>query len=125
MDNINTTISTGEPVTEQAPTTDTPGTAAALFGVCHQSIRSLAKASEISCSTVQYRVAHHIEMPVALISRDKTSFMYVGLDGKARYKVTWSKDPQTAREVIEHYRPDLLEAYDKHNPTGKYEPYKQ
>ena len=50
---------------------------------------------------------------------------FIGLDGKAYYRTTWSQDPVTARQIIEHYRPDLLEAYDKYNPTGEYRPYKE
>ena len=51
--------------------------------------------------------------------------VYIGLDGKARYKLRWSEDPQTAREVVEYYRPDLLDNYDRYNPTGEYKLYNE
>lgn len=47
---------------------------------------------------------------------------FIGLDGQARYKVPWSDEFQTTRQVIEHYTPDLLEIYDKAHPDGKWNP---
>lgn len=95
-----------------------------LLGVRYRSIRSLAKSWNVNERTLRYRLSRFIEVEVTLISKDRTTLMYIGLDGKARYKLNWSDEPQTARQVIEHYRPDLLEAYDKYNPTGEYTPYK-
>lgn len=127
MNKINTTTTTGEPVTEQAPTVDTLSTISTdLFGVCHRSIRSLAETWDISEDLLGDRLKSGMEMCVALVVKnDAVELMFIGLDGKARYKLPWSENPQTAREIIEHYRPDLLQAYDKYNPTGKYEPYIQ
>lgn len=120
----NITANTGEPVTEQAPAVDTPSTTV-LLGVCHQSIRSLSKDWEINYSTLWYRLKHGIEMCVALVAKDPVKLRFVGLDGKARYILNGSdRILYTARELIEKFRPDLLKAYDKHNPTGEYEPYK-
>ena len=51
--------------------------------------------------------------------------IFINLDGKAYYKLSWSTDPVNTRQIIAHYRPDLLEAYDKSNPTGEYRPYIQ
>ena len=50
------------------------------------------------------------------------SLIHIGLDGKAYYKVQWSQDLVTARQIVEYYRPDLIKAYDKNNPTGKWNP---
>ena len=123
MDKINTTISTGEPVTEQVPAVGTTITAQFLE-VHHPSIRSLAKTLGISYSTLRYRVAHGIEACVALVCTERVQLKFVGLDGKARYTLNGIESKlYTARELIEKYRPDLLDAYDKHNLTGKYEPY--
>ena len=70
-----------------------------------------------------------VELVIALllIDGDRSNFeaQFIGLNKIAYYKVSWSEDPVSTREIIEHYRPDLLEAYDKSNPTGKYSPYKQ
>ena len=125
MDKINTTATAGAPVTEQAPAVDTTSNTE-LFGVYHRSIRSLAETWDISDDLLRGRLNSGMEMCVALaVKNDIVELMFLGLDGKARYKLPWSKDPQTAREVIEHYRPDLLSAYDKYNPTGKYDRYKE
>ena len=67
----------------------------------------------------------NFDIDVAIISPtdECVGLKFIGLDGKARYKVNWSSRTVTARQIIEHYRPDLLDAYDKSNPTGKYNPY--
>lgn len=120
MDNQTVINTTGEPVTEQVPAVDTPSTTV-LLGACHQSTDAWDIGENLLCD----RLKSGIEMCVALVVKnDDVELQFIGLDGKARYKVTWSDEPQTARQVIEYYRPDLLSDYDKHNPTGKYEPYK-
>ena len=121
MDNQTVINTTGEPVTEQVPAVDTPSTTV-LLGACHQSTDAWDIGENLLCD----RLKSGIEMCVALVVKnDDVELQFIGLDGKARYKVTWSENPQTARQVIEHYRPDLLSAYDRHNPTGKYERYKE
>ena len=48
---------------------------------------------------------------------------YIGLDGKARYEVTWSTSLVTARQIIEHFVPQHLPMYDYICPNGEYTPY--
>lgn len=47
---------------------------------------------------------------------------YVSANFIAYYKVPWSNELKTSREVVEHYLPDLLPLYDKENPSGVYRP---
>lgn len=65
-----------------------------------------------------------IELICSLHSIKNIRLGFVGLDGQARYKVPWSEEYQTTRQVIEHKRPDLLTLYDKAHPDGKWNPYK-
>ena len=95
------------------------------FGNSSCSFTELAVKYEANYGTLRDRVKRGIEVCVALICKEYVELGFVGLDGKARYKLYWSENLQTARQIIEHYRPDLLSAYDKHNPTGKYEPYQE
>lgn len=75
--------------------------------------------------TINNRIKHGVEIPVAVVCRDyKVGLRFIGLDGKARYSLDRSNDKlYTARELVAKCRPDLIEAYDKHNPTGVYKPY--
>lgn len=93
------------------------------FGNQFESYWVMCKAYGINYGTVKLRILHRCEMCVALVSRENIKLLYIGLDGKARYKLRWSDEPQTAREVVEYYRPDLLDNYDRYNPTGKYKLY--
>ena len=103
------------------------------FGVTYPSIRKAAAAFGIPESTLRNRLKNYWDIEVALIvSTDKVTLRFMGLDGQAYYKTPWAgknldgwPNPQTARQIIEHYRPDLLDAYDKSNPTGQYHPYKK
>ena len=61
-----------------------------------------------------------IELLVLLPRLVGIAIQFIGLDGKARYKVYWSEDYQTTREIIQKFRPDLLSLYDESNPTGKW-----
>lgn len=94
------------------------------FGNSYSSIRQMVNKWNIGFGTLHNRLSIGIEICVALVAKDKVQLKFVGLDGKARYKLGNCEDPLTARQIVEYYRPDLLEAYDKYNPTGKYEPYR-
>lgn len=95
------------------------------FGNLYTSFASLANSYNKSDQTVKQRVDSGIEIAVALVAETPNlKLKFIGLDGKARYKITNFSEPLTARQIVEYYRPDLLSAYDKNNPTGKYEPYK-
>ena len=69
------------------------------------------------CVKIEVLMNRHIE-----IGLNGIELKFIGLDGQARYKVPWSKELQTMREIIEHERPDLLGLYDSSNPTGKWNP---
>ena len=97
------------------------------FGERFKSIKEMCNAYGSNLTSFYKRVSDHIETSVALVVKnDAVRLMYVGLDGKARYTLNRVKDTlYTARELIAKYRPDLLEAYDKYNPTGEYRPYQE
>ena len=105
------------------------------FGVTYPSIRKAAAAFGIPESTLRNRLKNYWDIEVALIvSTGRVTLGFMGLDGQAYYRVSWldknsekygSGNIQTAREIVEHYRPDLLDAYDKSNQTGQYHPYKK
>ena len=65
-----------------------------------------------------------LEILISVPNLRGVELRFIGLDGRARYKVPWNKELQTAREIIQHERPDLLELYDKSNPAGEYHPFK-
>ena len=105
------------------------------FGTTFKSRRQAAAAFGIPESTLRNRLKNDWDIEVALIvSTGRVTLGFMGLDRKAYYRVSWldknsaeygSGNIQTARQIIEHYRPDLLDAYDKSNPTGQYHPYKK
>lgn len=114
--NITTGTTTEKDSVNQAPSITH------FLGVYCKPIRNLAEAWHISEDLLSDRLKAHIEPCVAVLTTDYLELAYIGLDDKARYKLPWSELPVTARQIIEHYRPDLIDLYDKHNPTGKYEP---
>ena len=121
MNNQTVINTTGEPINE-APAVDTTSITCFL-GVYCKPISNLAKSWHISEDLLSDRLKEHIEPYVAVLTTDSLELAYVGLDGKARYTLNgYSNKFYTARDLVEKYRPDLLEAYDKHNPTGEYRP---
>lgn len=65
------------------------------------------------------------DIEVALLGDKRAvTLQFIGLNNKSYYRTTWSYDYVTARQIIEHYRPDLLAKYDEYNPTGEYNPYR-
>ena len=121
MNNQTVINTTGEPINE-APVVDTTSITCFL-GVYCKPISNLAKSWHISEDLLSDRLKEHIEPYVAVLTTDSLELAYVGLDGKARYTLNSNNSEYyTARELVEKYRPDLLEAYDKHNPTGEYRP---
>ena len=95
------------------------------FGGSRSSLLELASTYNVSYDTLRSRIKCSIETTVALVVKDSSVVIkFIGLDGKARYAL--NRDDSrlyTARELVEKYRPDLLEIYDKYNPTGEYRPY--
>lgn len=95
------------------------------LGNNYKSLYEMVNAYNMIYTTVLNRIRKGLEVQISLIVREaKVDLEYIGLDRRARYKISWSKNPVTARQIIEHCRPDLLSAYDKCNPTGEYKPYR-
>lgn len=96
-----------------------------ILGRQYKSVQKLAKAYGIDGSTLSYRIKSYWDFDIAyLIGTDKWARLkFIGLDNKAYYIVNWSKDEVTARQIIVHCRPELLEVYDQHNPTGEWKQF--
>jgi len=91
-------------------------------------IRALAEQRnlpfEVLCARL--RLGWDIYLALVLpaeISEKSIKFAFVSLRGNAYYKVSWSKDPVSACEIIEHYVPQELPLYDLIFDTGEYTPY--
>ena len=95
------------------------------FGTRYPSIRAAAAAFNFPESTLRFRLKHGLEPEAALVATDKETLAFIGLDAKSYCRAAWSRDLVTTREIVEHYRPDLLAAYDASNPTGRYRPYRK
>ena len=97
------------------------------LGGRYKSIKDMAKHYNINIITLYNRLGNKSDIVTALVVDSKVAlgFLFLGLDRKARYSINHANSkPYTTRELIAKYRPDLLSAYDKYNPTGKYEPYR-
>lgn len=93
----------------------------------YRSFKEMCEAYGINADTVYARMKHEYDMDICFLIELKRVYirlLYIGLDGKAYYKISWSNVPVTARQIVEHYRPELLEDYDRCNPDGLYRPYK-
>lgn len=104
------------------------------FGFKFKSIRELIRElniDNIDVTTLQLRLQQEcIEIEaVSVIGGTNKHYSYkprfIGLNNKAYYDMPWSDKPVTTRQVVEHFRPDLLDTYDMCNPTGEYRPYKR
>ena len=99
-----------------------------VFGHRYSTTTDIIKKFSISKSALYSRVKSNrnrnvdVELLVSVPDMLNIKVKFVGLDGKARYSVKWSKELQTARQIIEHERPDLLELYDNSNPKGIWNP---
>ena len=93
-----------------------------ILGTIYGSVKNLSTAWGIDESTIRNRLKKGFDIEITVISNNDMSLIHIGLDGKAYYKVQWSQDLVTARQIVGYYRPDLIEAYDKNNPTGKWNP---
>ena len=94
------------------------------FGVEYPSIREAASAFGLPHSALRFRLQNNLESEVALVCTDQVTCRFLGLDARAYHSVPWNSDLVTTREIVEHYRPDLLAAYDAANPDGEYKYYK-
>ena len=95
------------------------------FGNKFNTVNGLNSHYNIDRNTINRRAEKGWDIQVILTNKDnRLELIYIGLDGKAYYKISWSNVPVTARQIVEHYRPELLEDYDRCNPDGLYRPYK-
>lgn len=102
-----------------------------VFGVTYPSLSAAARAFGIKPNTLHNRICASrgicAELEVVFVIKKSTSHKitpsFIGLNNKAYYTVNWNEKPVTTRQIIEHYRQDLLEAYDASNPTGEYKPF--
>lgn len=100
-------------------------TPVSAFGVTYPSIREAAAAFNLPESTLRRRLAAGADVEVALIApanmRRRPAF--IGVNSKAYHRVKWLDCKYaTARQIVQHYRPDLVATYDVVNPTGEYSP---
>lgn len=96
------------------------------FGVDYPSIRTAAATFGLAESTLRNRLfrGHAVEPEVALVCTEPVRVAFIGLNSKAYHRAKWIDCKYaTARQIVEHYRPDLVAAYDAGNPTGEYRPY--
>ena len=98
-----------------------------VFGVRYPSLRNLAKTFNLPESTLRkYLTVYHTEPEPLLVCSDGLIYLaFIGLNGRAYYMIPNPELPGyfTARQIVMHYRPDLVDAYDAANPTGEYRPY--
>lgn len=97
------------------------------LGNVFNSISKMCRQYNIGQSTYKHRVKQGVEPVVCFCgTRIKSLHIeYIGIDNKAYYKIYKQNNLMTTREILSHYRPELLEAYDKYNPTGEYLKYNQ
>ena len=97
-----------------------------VFGIEINQLNS-DKVMGIEFDTIKNRMSGKWDTEVSVVIPPadgiRTRIKFIGLNGKSYYKVKWSEVLVTARQIVEYYRPDLLDAYDKSNPTGEYRPY--
>ena len=93
------------------------------IGIKYTSFSEMCKAYNKNMATVKSRLKANLELWVALVSEVYTTLEFIGLDGKAYYKLAGIDELLTTRQIIEKYRPDLVSKYDEINPEGKYMPY--
>ena len=95
-----------------------------LMGKKFSSILELVNEYNIAYNTVSRRLQAGLDKEVAIINIHNIHLKYIGMDNKAYYNIGSNPEYVTARQIIEQYRPDLLDLYDKYNPKGKYNPYR-
>lgn len=89
-------------------------------------IEELSIKCGISESVLRKRFTRGLEIDVAVVATEKSvDLKYIGLDGRAYYKVVQIDELMTARDVVKHFKPELICEYDKINPQGLYRPYKK
>lgn len=94
-----------------------------IFGEVYKDIRDAAK--ELGVTISKKIGVYDIEIFMTINDLRVIKLQFVGLDRQARYAVAWTDELQTARQIIEYCRPDLLDIYDKTNPGGIWHPYEK
>ena len=100
-----------------------------VFGKEYTSMMAAARDLGMNYKTMWNRVSrsegcniYDIELLATVDSISTVNLQFIGLDGQARYKLPWSQDLQTTREIIGYCRPDLIELYNQANPSGRWNP---
>lgn len=129
---INNGWSIEKALTTPSNSKDYIGITITAFGKKYDYMPELGRDLGISKPTVYrrfyrlYKQYQYIDIEILASVRshmDSIKLAFIGLDGQARYKVSWAEDYQTTRQIIQHERPDLLDLYDKVHPDGKWNPY--
>lgn len=113
----------------------TPATASnirvTIFGNKYKSIMDAERCFSLPPGMLAHRIKDSpkyknfdLELLALLKNLNDMQIAFIGLDGKARYKVPWNKDLQTTRDIIEHERPEFLSLYDGSHPDGEWNPYR-
>jgi len=56
---------------------------------------------------------------------ENVELSFCGLNGKAYYKASWYDRYVTARQLVQHYRPEYASLCYLTNPTEEYRPYRR
>lgn len=99
-----------------------------IFGEQYRSLKDAAKELRVKNYAKYLKQGLNnfdIEIVMSIDDLRGIKLQFVGLDRRARYAVIWSDEYQTTRQVIEYCRPDLLNIYDKTNPSGAWHPVKE
>lgn len=96
-----------------------------IFGTSYNSLTEIAHENKNGITTICNRVNKGYDLELLKINSNnhRIFLKFIGLDNKAYYSVPWSNTYVTVREILQHYKPELVSLYDKYNPTGKYNPY--
>lgn len=97
-----------------------------VFGKKYPSLTAAARAFDRPANTFRKYMMNGIEPEAHLsCSHALLCLDFIAPDGRAYYSIPFVFGHFTTREIVEHYRPDLLAAYDATNPTGKYKPFRR
>jgi len=96
-----------------------------MFGTIYKNITEISEKLNISYQIVRYRIInlnkfgkYDSEILFSIEHIREIKLQFISITNVAWYKVLWSEEFKNTRQVIEHYRPDLLSLYDISNPNG-------
>jgi len=73
---------------------------------------------------INYKNTEKYDAEILIILRRLSGIRleFISIDNKAWYKVPWSEELQSTRDIIKYHRSDLLRLYDQSNPNGEWNP---